>query len=116
MPEQPNYRWLDGIQVAFTYCDESGLVLDMNQASADTFAEDGGRQLIGQSALECHPEPARSKLQELLKLPALNVYTIEKAGRRKMIYQVPVWDGEIFKGIVEISLPLPDSIPHFVRG
>ena len=106
---------MDGIQVAITYCDETGQILDMNRASADSFANDGGTQLIGQSVLACHPEPARTKIKELLEHPVLNVYTIEKTSHRKMIYQVPVWDGEVFKGIVEITLPLPDSIPHSVR-
>jgi hypothetical protein len=45
-----------------------------------------------------------------------NVYTIEKDGRRKLIYQSPWFrDGE-FAGFVELSLPLPDDMPNYVRG
>jgi len=115
MKNIPDASWLDQIQIAFTYCAEDGSIQYMNRVSAETFFADGGEQLIGKNVLDCHPENARLKLQELLAQPALNVYTIEKHGKKKLIYQAPVWDGEIFKGIVEISLPLPADIPHFIR-
>ena len=108
--------WLNGLQVAITYCDADGTIQYMNAASLKTFStqEDGDR-LVGTNVLDCHPEPARSKLMDLLENPRLNVYTIEKNGRRKMIYQAPVMVDGHFSGIVEISLPLPDDIPHFIR-
>jgi len=37
---------------------------------------------------------------------------IEKRGRKKIIYQTPWMDGEIFKGIVELSLEIPFEMPH----
>lgn len=45
-----------------------------------------------------------------------NAYTITKAGQRKMIYQTP-WraDGHI-AGMVEISMVIPDEMPHYDRG
>ena len=66
--------------------------------------------------LDCHPEPGRSKLKDLIDHPRVNVYTIEKNGHKKLIYQAPVMDGENFMGIVEISLPIPNDIPHFIRS
>ena len=115
MTKIPGAPWLDQVQIAFTYCAEDGEILYMNRVSSETFVADGGEQLIGKNALDCHPESAKRKMQELLEHPALNAYTIEKQGHKKMIYQVPVWDGDTVKGIVEISLPLPESLPHFVR-
>jgi hypothetical protein len=115
MPNNPAVSWLDQVKIAFTYCSEDGEILYMNRVSAETFAADGGEKLLGKNALDCHPEQAKQKLQELLDHPVLNAYTIEKQGRKKLIYQVPVWDGDTFKGIVEISLPLPENMPHFVR-
>jgi len=109
-------KWIDGVHVAFTYCDTDGIIRDMNPAAAATFAESGGAKLIGQSALDCHPGDSRSKLQGLLDEHRLNVYTIEKDGRKKMIYQAPVTEGGQFIGIVEISLPIPEEIPHFKRN
>ena len=44
-----------------------------------------------------------------------NAYTISKNGVRKMIYQTP-WrrDGQI-AGMVEISMVIPEEMPHYVR-
>jgi len=73
-------------------------------------------ELVGKSLLDCHPEPARSKLVSLLNSPRVNIYTIEKAGQKKMIYQSPWFEDGQFMGLIELSLPLPDDIPHFIRG
>ena len=46
-----------------------------------------------------------------------NAYTIEKKGIRKMIYQT-AWrreDGTV-GGIIELSMPIPAEMPHYVRG
>lgn len=65
--------------------------------------------------LDCHPEPSRSKLHGLLASGQLNAYTIEKAGQKKLVYQAPWYvDGE-YRGLIELVLPLPDQLPHFVR-
>ena len=45
----------------------------------------------------------------------LNAYTIEKNGVKKLIYQVPWYDGEEFGGLIEFSLPIPFDMPHYVR-
>lgn len=88
----------------------------MNDKSALTFAADGGRELIGNNMLDCHPEPARSKLQGMLESRERNVYTIEKNGIKKLIFQSPWYkDGEC-QGFVEISLEVPFDLPHFVRS
>ncbi len=100
---------------AVTVCDAEGIILSMNDLSAKTFAERGGRALVGTNLLDCHPEPSRTKLREMLASPKLNVYTIEKAGRRKLIYQSPWYENGEYRGLVEIALPLPEHVPHFVR-
>jgi hypothetical protein len=66
--------------------------------------------------LDCHPEPARTKLADMLEARVTNVYTIEKNGMHKLIYQVP-WtvDGD-YRGLVEISLEIPAEMPHFIRS
>jgi hypothetical protein len=45
----------------------------------------------------------------------LNVYTITKNGKKKLIYQAPYFVDGKFSGIVEMSLPLPEEIPHYDR-
>jgi PAS domain-containing protein len=107
--------FLDGIAVAVTVCDERGEITRMNGAAREVFARSGGGDLVGADVRACHPEPARSKLADLLENPRLNAYTIEKAGRKKLVYQVPIYEDGRFRGIAELSLPLPDELPHFVR-
>jgi hypothetical protein len=97
-------------------CDGEGIILEMNARAAELFRDQGGLSLIGSNLLECHPEPALSKLRAMLASRATNVYTIEKNGVKKLIYQAPWFaDGE-YAGFVELGVELPDRVPHFVRG
>ncbi len=108
--------WVKELKAAITVCDREGVALEMNDRAAETFASDGGRALVGKSILDCHPERARALFEELLRTGGTNVYTIEKNGVKKLIYQAPWFvDGE-YRGIVELSLPIPFEVPHFVRG
>ncbi len=108
-------NWKDGVNFAITVCDTEGKILEMNAKSAATFARSGGGSLIGKNLLDCHPEPAKTKLKGMLEKPYTNAYTIEKNGVKKLIYQAP-WnkDGK-FAGLVEISMEIPLEMPHFVR-
>ncbi len=108
-------RWVDGFGAAITVCDTNGIVLDMNEKASKTFAKDGGTELIGKSLIQCHPEPARSKLLKMLKEPSVNCYTIEKNDVKKMIYQAPWHENGEYKGIVEMSFEIPFEMRHFVR-
>lgn len=110
-----NQDWAEQFNASITVCDTQGIIIYMNQQAVATFAKDGGANLIGRNLLDCHPEPARSKLVDLLENPRINVYTIEKKGQRKMIYQSPWYESQKFSGLVEISLPLPAEVPHFIR-
>jgi hypothetical protein len=108
-------QWIREFPGAITVCDPKGIILAMNEQSRVTFADDGGAKLIGTNLLDCHPEPARTKVQEMLKSKSLNVYTIEKKGMKKLIYQTPWYEEGKYAGIVELSLPIPWEMPHFVR-
>lgn len=100
---------------AVTICDETAIILYMNDKAIKTFGNYGGASLIGKSLFDCHGEESRNKLMELLLEKKTNVYTIEKNGIRKMIYQAPWYDDGKCMGLVELSLELPSEMPHFVR-
>jgi hypothetical protein len=104
--------WARQLPIAITVCNRQGVILEMNDKARTTFDGD----FVGKSALDCHPEPARSKLAELLETGRSNVYTIEKNGKKKLIYQSPWFQDGEFAGLVEISLKLPEPIPHFKRS
>lgn len=110
------HPWANELTVAVTVCDENGIILEMNDRAAKTFARQGGKQLVGKCLFDCHPEPARTKLRQLMEDRRTNVYTIEKNGVRKLIHQSP-WsiDGRP-AGFVELSMEIPADMPHFVRS
>ena len=108
--------WVKELNAAVTVCNREGVALEMNDRAALTHAKDGGRALLGTNLLDCHTEPARSRLVELLQTRRTNAYTIEKDGEKKLIYQAPWFlDGE-YQGFVELSLPIPFEMEHFVRA
>jgi hypothetical protein len=107
--------WASEFPAAITVCDTRGIILWMNNRALVSFADEGGAALIGTNVLDCHPEPARTMLAELLAEGASNVYTIEKNGVRKLIYQSPWYENGAYAGLVELSLPIPWEMPHFVR-
>jgi len=107
--------WLKEINAAVTICDNNGIIVYMNEKSEQVFEKDGGKNLIGGNLFGCHPEPALTKLKEMLADGRTNVYTIEKNGKKKIIYQTPWINKNIIEGMVEISFNIPNEMPHFVR-
>ncbi|MFA6584055.1 MAG: hypothetical protein WCS77_07150 [Elusimicrobiaceae bacterium] len=108
-------NWTEEAGLAITVLDERGVIISMNAKAATVFAKDGGKTLIGKNALDCHPEPARTKLADMLKNPRANAYTIEKNGIKKLIYQTPWYKEGKFMGLVELSMEIPFDMPHHVR-
>ena len=109
------YPWVEQFPGAITDCDAQGVILEMNEKAGEVFGEDGGRALIGHNVFDCHPEPARSKLRQLMAAQQANVYTIEKHGVKKLIYQTPWYRKGQYAGFVELSLEVPVAMAHFVR-
>jgi hypothetical protein len=108
-------KWIEGLPVAVTVTAADGTITEMNARSRETFAADGGGALVGRLVFDCHPEPARTKTEDLYARQAPNHYTVRKNGQRKMIHQLPWFEGGRFAGFVEISIPIPDELPHFDR-
>jgi transcriptional regulator with PAS, ATPase and Fis domain len=107
--------WYNEFPGAITVSDLDGRILEMNDRAARDYADQGGRALIGTNMLDCHPEPARTRVRQLLESRQRNVYTIEKAGLRKLIYQSPWYESGECRGFVELSLEIPPEMPHFIR-
>lgn len=109
------HEWVHGFTGAVIVCDTTGRILEMNGQAEEVFAADGGAALVGTNALDCHAEPARSKLAALLREGGSNAYTITKNGKKKLIFQAPWFKDGVYSGLVELSLVLPDPLPHFDR-
>jgi transcriptional regulator with PAS, ATPase and Fis domain len=109
------HPWIKELQGAVTACDRDGIIISMNADAVRMFSDRGGEKLLGSPILDCHPEPARSKLKALMESRRKNIYTIQKNGLRKLIFQAPWYlDGE-YAGYVELDLEIPWEMPHFNR-
>ncbi|MBR1476059.1 MAG: PAS domain-containing protein [Muribaculaceae bacterium] len=106
--------WAEQLHCAITVCDNEGTIIYMNERSRLTFSKDGA-SMVGQNLFPCHQERSRQMIRHMMESDTTNCYTISKNGVRKMIFQSP-WkvDGQV-KGMVEISIVLPDEMPHYDR-
>ena len=105
--------WAEEADCAVTVCDTEGVILYMNEKARATFAQHG--DLIGRKLFDCHNERARETIRRMLASGGTNAYTIEKQGVRKMIYQTAWRERGEIRGLVEISMELPDEMPHYIR-
>ena len=82
--------WAKELNCSITVCDKNGIIIYQNDPAVEQYKKHGS--LIGK-----------------------NVYTIEKRGVHKVIYQ-SAWkeNGEV-KGLCEISMITPADMPHYVR-
>ncbi len=115
MPSLPD--WVTSFPGAVTVSDLEHRIIYMNDKSAAGYAKEGGRALIGKEMMSCHNDHSKEILRNLLQSGGEHVYTIEKAGQKKLIYQ-SAWRDEAGKvaGLVELSMVLPEGMPHFVRN
>jgi transcriptional regulator with PAS, ATPase and Fis domain len=111
-----DHSWVKGFPGAITVCDAEGIILAMNDKSVEVFRDDGGEKLLGSNVFDCHPETARAKLEKMMETRQANVYTIEKKGVKKLIYQAPWYRDGKYAGFIELALEIPFQMPHFVRG
>lgn len=106
--------WAEGTHCAITVCDLEGKVIFMNERSRATFDKEG-HSMLSQNLMPCHNEKSQEKIRHMMATDTVNCYTIDKKGVKKMIYQTP-WrhDGKVC-GMVEISMVIPQEMPHYVR-
>ena len=114
------FDWAKGTSFAVTVCDCEGFVIYANDRSKETFAKYG--ELLGKNLKDCHPPKAWETIMRMISRGETNSYTIRKNGVKKLIHQTPWYkignDGEqkVVGGMVEVSIVLPDEMPHYNRG
>ena len=107
--------WENEYPGSITVCDTKGIILLMNDQAAETFRDFGGKKIIGTNLLECHHPASRKKLEDLMQSQQRNIYTVEKNGKRKMVYQCPWYKQGKYAGFVELSFEVPLEIPVITR-
>lgn len=108
------YEWAKEMNCAVTVCDTEGQIIFMNEKACKTFEKYG--DMIGKNLFDCHNPQSVAKIRELLETGGTNAYTIEKGGLKKMIYQTAWFENGVVGGLVEISMVIPEEMPHHVRG
>lgn len=115
MENELYFNWDRDFSGTVTICDTKGIILYMNNKALDDLKDDGGSALLGTNVLDCHPEPSKTQLENMLKERSENTYSVEKAGKKKLIHQGPWYKDGMYAGIVEISFALPANMPNVVR-
>lgn len=106
--------WAKETNCAITVCDADCKIIYMNDKSREVNAKFGNP--VGHNLMDYHGERARGIIRELLASGGVNCYTISKNGGKKMIYQSAWRENGRVAGLVEISMEIPDDMPHYVRG
>jgi PAS domain S-box-containing protein len=107
--------WAQDLPASIMICDLRGIIVEMNGKAAEMYKKDGGKELIGKNLFDCHPEQARNRLRQLLETGETNVYTTEKKGIKKLVYQAPWLQAGQRRGMIEMVFELPLNMPHFIR-
>ena len=109
------HAWYKVFPGAITITDKNGIVIEMNEKSKKLYEKDGGYAVLGQNVIACHPPGTREKVHRIYETQSLNIYSIMKDGKKRLVYQAPYFIEGEFSGIVELFLDLPDDMPHFDR-
>ncbi len=105
-----NINYFDEINSAVTVCDTEGVVMYQNEKSVAVNGD-----VRGKSMIPCHNERSREIIRRLIEDGGTNVYTIEKQGIYKLIYQTAWSEQGVVRGLLEISIELPVEMKHYVR-
>lgn len=108
-------EWFEQLPCAVTVCDKKYTILYMNDKAAEVSSKEGGKTLLGKNLMDCHPPKAQKKLRKVMASGRPNMYTTEKRGAKKLVYQCHWKRGGRVGGLVELSFGLPNDVPHFVR-
>ncbi len=118
---QPDFSQFLDIACPLTVCDREGIILYMNPASCRQFDKDGGASLIGKNLFDCHNPNSVAMMKQMMEEDRANTYSVEKAGKKKLIRQEPWYrtdqEGKrVVGGLLEMSIEMPEGMRHILRG
>jgi len=105
--------WAKELDCSITVCDKDGVIVYMNDKAVKQYEKHG--DLIGKNLFGCHNERSKEIIRRLLSEGGDNIYTIEKDGVHKMIFQGAWKEGGEVAGLCEISMVIPAEMPHYIR-
>jgi len=97
--------WIEECSFPIKGCDKEGTLVFINARAAKNAEKAGGKGLIGKSIFPCHKPESIEKFKKLVA-----------SGVKSLVYQTPwIEKGEVV-GFVELTIPLPENMPHYVRS
>lgn len=114
MEKKEILNWSAEIFCAVTVCDTEGNIIYMNKRSHETF-DKNGETMEGRNLMPCHSERSVGIIKDMLEHDHTNCYTITKHGVKKLIFQTPWHEDGVVKGLVELSMVIPEDMPHYDR-
>jgi sensor histidine kinase regulating citrate/malate metabolism len=109
--------WIKDFSVAVVLCDTKGVITYLNDQAVAMYEPFGGKALLGKSVFECHKQQASNdKMIEIMQTRKPHVYTTERKGVKRLIYQTPHIVNDEVIGIIELAIVIPYEMPHFVRS
>jgi transcriptional regulator with PAS, ATPase and Fis domain len=115
MVDVDDLEWFEQLPCSVTVCDKKYTILYLNDKAAEVTSKEGGKALVGKNLMDCHPPRAQKKLKRVMTSGRPNVYTTERKGAKKLVYQCHWKKGGRVGGLVELSFELPSTVPNFVR-
>lgn len=100
-----------GTGCAVTVCDTECNIVYQNDRSVEVNGDMRGKNMLG-----CHNERSKAIINRILTEGVSNSYTISKKGQKKIIHQTPWYNEGQIAGIVELSIVIPEEMPHYNRG
>ena len=108
--------WINEFQGKITICDLEGKIIYLNQRSVNNFKKEGGIGLLGTNIYDCHPEPSKTKLRQLIENCETNIYYTIKNGERHLIHQAPLFENGNYKWYAEFIFDIPEGTVTHVRS
>ncbi|MBN1634262.1 MAG: diguanylate cyclase [Ignavibacteria bacterium] len=107
--------WHEYFSESIIVCDKDLTIIYLNKTALKSLSEEQRKNITGSNLLDYHNEDSNKKILGVKENLKPNVYTIEKAGKKKLIYQSLLLENNKFKGIVELSMVIPEVLLHFKR-
>ena len=104
-------EWVKELHFAITVSDINNKIIYMNDKSQASFPD----TKLGGNLNDCHSNRSNEIINNLKENNISNTYTIQKEGIKKLIYQTPWYENNVIAGLVELSIVLPNDIPHYDR-
>ena len=100
--------YFKNVECAVTVCDTECVIVYQNEKSVAVNGDMRGRCMLG-----CHNDRSRGIIARILTEGITNSYTISKKGWYK---DAADGSGKTVAGIIELSIVIPEQMPHYDRG